>query len=69
MSSENTAQAVRLLTKKDAAYMLNVCVRSLERLIAGGDFPQPVKIGRSSRVLESDVRSYLEKLIQKRGQP
>lgn len=46
----------------DAAKMLAVSRRTLEREIASGRFPRPLKIGRSSRVSHGDVASYLEKL-------
>lgn len=51
-----------LLTKKQASVRLSVCVRTLERLIAAGDFPQPLKIRGRSCVPQTDVETYVSKL-------
>ena len=71
MSSENAVAPLsgenRLLTLNETARRLSICRRSLERLMAAGKFPRPLKIGRSSRVPESDVASYLAKLLAGRG--
>jgi excisionase family DNA binding protein len=58
---------VRLLTLEQAAQMLAISKRTLERLIAGGEFSPPLKIGRSSRVAAEDVESYLQRLQQRRN--
>jgi len=50
------------LTLKEAAARLHVCRRTLEREIAAGRFPRPLKIGRSVRVPESDLVAYLASL-------
>jgi excisionase family DNA binding protein len=55
-----------LLTVKQAAEMLAISRRTLERLMAGGEFPPPMKIGRSSRVPAQDVDAFLERLNQRR---
>lgn len=54
------------LTLKEVAARLQVCRRTLEREIAAGRFPRPLRIGRSVRVPESDLVAFLAKL---RGQP
>lgn len=54
-----------LFTLLQAADYLNISKRTLHRLIASGDLPPPLKIGRSSRIHRDDVDSYLTKL---RGQ-
>lgn len=56
-----------LLTLPQAAHTLTISKRTLERLIAAGDFPAPVKIGRSSRVPMADLAAYLERLCLERG--
>ena len=56
-----------LFTLPYAAERLSISKRTLERLIASGAFPQPVKIGRSSRVTRGDVAAYLEKICRERG--
>lgn len=56
-----------LLTLPQAAHDLSVSRRTLERLIAAGIFPTPVKIGRSSRIPRVDLATYLDKLCLERG--
>ena len=56
-----------LFTLPRAAAQLSISKRTLERLIAGGVFPPPLKIGRSSRVLRTDITSYLDQLCRQRG--
>lgn len=56
-----------LLTLNQAAQTMAISKRTLERLIAGGVFPMPLKIGRSSRVSRDDIASYLEQLRRQRG--
>lgn len=50
------------LTLKEVAARLQVCRRTLEREIAAGRFPRPIKIGRSVRVPESDLAEYLARM-------
>ncbi len=56
-----------LLTLNQAAQSLVISKRTLERLIAAGDFPAPLKIGRSSRVMNEDITNYLDQLRCQRG--
>ena len=56
-----------LLTKKDVAELIGVEVRTLERWIAIGNFPRPMKVAGSSHCLRwrrSIVDRYLEKLAR-----
>ena len=62
-----TLEASRLLTLKDTAQRLAVCKRTLERLIAAGEFPRPVKVGGATRVPDTDLQAYLAKLLSHRG--
>jgi excisionase family DNA binding protein len=59
----------QLFTVSEAARHLSVCRRTLERLIAAGEFPRPLKVGRSSRVMDSDVARFLERLNRDRVSP
>jgi excisionase family DNA binding protein len=61
METHSSPEAARLLTVREAAARLAVCRRTLERLIAAGKFPPFVKVGRSSRVLESHVAAFIQK--------
>ena len=56
-----------LLTLSQTAQALSISKRTLNRLIAGGTFPAPLKIGRASRVAREDIAGYLETLRRERG--
>ena len=57
----------RLMDLEEVAEKLgNISTRSVRRLIARGDLPQPVKVLSSPRLYHSDVVAYLEGLKQKR---
>jgi excisionase family DNA binding protein len=57
----------RLLKIPEAANVLAISVRALYRLIADGDIPVPVKIGRATRVPASDLLAYMGRLKANRG--
>ena len=57
----------RLLTVKEAAHRLGVCRRTLEREVCRKKFPPPMKIGKKSVYLVSDVNAYVDRLQQARG--
>lgn len=57
----------RLLTIQDVAQRLRISGRAVYRLIASGEIPQPVKLGRSSRIPEGDLVEFLNKLKQQRN--
>jgi excisionase family DNA binding protein len=68
--SQNSSVAtddLDLFTLPRAALKLSVSKRTLERLIASGAFPRPLKIGRASRVMRADVANYLDQLRRERG--
>lgn len=48
------------------AHRLGVCTRTVHRLIAAGELPPPVRVGRASRWFTSDVAGFLDKLRQGR---
>ena len=64
---DTNTEKLRLVTLPEAAQMLSVSKRTLERQIAGGAFPSPMKIGRSVRVSLADISAYLLRLEQRRG--
>lgn len=67
LSASADAEGRLLLTLNQAALALAISKRTLERLIAGGAFPVPLKIGRSSRIPCEDLADYLEQLRRQRG--
>lgn len=51
-----------LVTLKQFASELGVCVKTIYRLIDAGKLPKPVKIGHSTRFPRSVLNSYREKI-------
>jgi len=60
--------STQLLSPAAAAKTLGICKRTLEREIARGKFPRPLKIGSASRFQMSDLTQYLDRLSRERGQ-
>jgi len=50
---------VKLLTVKDVAGLTSVSVRSIWKLTAAGQFPKPMRIGRSVRWRAIDVQNWI----------
>lgn len=69
MSTISLAEALPLLTLKEVAVRLRVCPRTIQREIAEGRFPSPIRIGRSVRFLETDLDAYLASLKAARPTP
>jgi excisionase family DNA binding protein len=67
VSSSISSEDPILLTLSQAARRLSICRRTLERLIASGEFPQPIKIRGSSRVAVTDVEGYVARLMRIRA--
>jgi len=68
MKAENEAVTERLLTLEKVAETLGVNKRTVYRLIAKKELPQPLKVGHSVRLSVSDVTEYFERLkLQRRG--
>jgi predicted DNA-binding transcriptional regulator AlpA len=67
ISPPNKTEEDRLMHLEEVAEKLgHISTRSVRRLIARGDLPQPVKVLSSPRLYHSDVVAYLEGLKQKR---
>lgn len=66
MSSSDVTEVTHLLTIREASKRLTISVRTLERLIQARQFPEPVRINRTRRVLLSDLNGYLEKITKER---
>ena len=62
----NQIEAEQLVSVSTAAVRLDVSLRSLYRLIAQKELPPPLKVGRSSKLCESDLNRYVQKLKQQR---
>lgn len=67
MNSTTLSSEDRLIDFKEVAHLLgDISERSVRRLIARGDLPQPVKVLSAPKLYQSDVFAYLEKLKAKR---
>lgn len=59
-----------LLTLSEAAGLLRLSDRTLQRMVASGEFPAPLKLRGATRVPLADVEGYVAKLIaQRRAAP
>jgi excisionase family DNA binding protein len=58
---------VRFLSIKEVAVLLGICSRSVYRLIAAGELPQPVKVGNASRWTDAEIRAFQQRLLKGRG--
>jgi excisionase family DNA binding protein len=63
--SERPAMSPRCLSYESVASALDVSVRTVRRLVSGGDLPS-VRVGGSVRVRVSDLDSYVESLAEER---
>lgn len=55
-------QHQRLLSLEEVGRMLAASKRTVHRLIASGDLPRPLRMGKLSRLTIEDVEAYIEKL-------
>lgn len=62
----NPTEVEQLVSVSAAASRLDVSLRSLYRLIAQKELPPPLKVGRSSKLCESDLNQYVQKLKTQR---
>jgi excisionase family DNA binding protein len=62
----NPTEPEQLVSVSAAASRLDVSLRSLYRLIAQKELPPPLKVGRSSKLCESDLNQYVQKLKTQR---
>ena len=52
----------KLISVKEAAKLMAISRRTLERLVSAGDLPRPLKIGGCSRFRINDITGYIEKM-------
>lgn len=61
-----TSEVPLLITLEQAAQRLAISRRTLERLIAAGELPSPLKLGRASRFAVDDIDAYCAQLRSRR---
>ncbi|MCZ4352647.1 helix-turn-helix domain-containing protein [Roseovarius aestuarii] len=62
MNQKPVSCGTSLLTSEDVAARLRISKRHIHNLIAEGNFPPPMKVGRLNRWRELDVDCYVERL-------
>jgi len=67
MAASDPFRPLRLVSLATAAEILAISKRTLQRLIAAGEFPAPVKVGATTRVRVEDLERYIERQRQKGG--
>ena len=66
MDTATVSEHPILITLEQAARRLAISRRTLERLIATGEFPSRLKLGRASRLTVEDIDAYCAQLRSRR---
>ena len=56
----------QLVSVEEIAMKFGLCTRSIWRLVAKGDLPQPILVGSARRWYAADIENYLQMLTEKR---
>lgn len=67
MATPDALRPLRLVSLATAAEILGVNKRTVQRLIAAGKFPAPIKVGATSRVRLEDLERYINQQRRKAG--
>lgn len=59
-SDNDRIRKIQMVTLIKASEILSISKRTLQRLIASGKFPRPIKVGATTRVLLSDLEGYIQ---------
>jgi predicted DNA-binding transcriptional regulator AlpA len=59
---------IQFLKLAEVLKITSISKPQVYRLIASGDFPPPVKVGTSSRWVESEVRVWMQARMAARGE-
>ena len=51
-----------LLDNEQVAVLVGLCARKIRGMVSAGEFPKPVKIGRSTRWRRSEVEEWVQTL-------
>ena len=57
----------QLVKMTEVADILGISVRAVYRLVASGELPPPVKIGKASRMVLAELDMYVERLKDQRN--
>lgn len=64
MSQLNAECSPYLLSQVDVSARLKISQRQLQRMIAAGDFPPPMKVGAQNRWNEAHLNEYISRLAE-----
>ena len=64
--SDRENDGVLVVTKREAARTLGVCIRTIERLVAAHDLC-PVRIRGCSRITTASIKAYFNRLTMTEG--
>ena len=62
MSQSNAECSPTLLTQADVSARLKISQRQLQRMVAAGGFPPPMKVGAQNRWREEHLNEYISAL-------
>ncbi|MEL6958703.1 MAG: helix-turn-helix domain-containing protein [Pseudomonadota bacterium] len=67
MAQDNDACSPVLLTQSDVSARLQVSQRQIQRMVAAGDFPPPMKVGSQNRWSEAHLEAYISGIAERAG--
>lgn len=62
-SAGSTITLAALLTKEQVATRMGICVRTLEGLVANGEFPKGVRVGRFLYWTEAAINAWHQRVF------
>lgn len=62
-SAPTAAISPNLLSKSDVMKLLGVSDRTIEKMVAAGDFPPPIRLGKCARWAEAAVVAWLNEKV------
>ena len=65
MSCMTMSEKIRLLEKSEVIAILGICDRTLEKLVRSNQFPEPLRLGKRVKWVDSVVQSWLARAVAK----
>ena len=65
MSCMTMPENIRLLEKSEVIAILGICDRTLEKLVRSNQFPEPLRLGKRVKWVDSVVQSWLARAVAK----
>lgn len=67
-STSSPLPTERLIPLREVKSQVGMCRTTIYTRIAAGEFPKHVKLGKSSRWLQSEIQNFIEQQANRRGQ-